>query len=330
MRVLRKFFAHAVTIKGAIMLIVYELPKVLDKALPVGILLGSLFTFDKLSKNNELSILRGIGVPFMRICSSVILLGGIFSIFCFYVGSELIPRVSNHIRENADYNEHFVYVQKDEQNRPIQSVIVSNFIPNYIKNLVVVDFAIDDEDETMKFKSIVFAPYANVQDDRWILPVGQKYSINARGVYEEKAQIKDYPILIGENTREIYELMNNIPKRDRGFTNKQMRRHMYLLKKMDFDDEYRSFKTKFFQRFLHPLTCLLFAIIGCLLGFSPPRSQRLIGFTIAVGIVFGYYITVPFFDLLAEKGTLPPIITASIPFILFVIAIFIIKKAKDL
>ena len=52
--------------------LIYELPKVLGKALPVGILLGSLFTFDKLSKDSELSILRGIGLSFSRIMVPVL------------------------------------------------------------------------------------------------------------------------------------------------------------------------------------------------------------------------------------------------------------------
>ena len=51
---------------------------------------------------------------------------------------------------------------------------------------------------------------------------------------------------------------------------------------------------------------------------------------IAVGMIFAYYITLPFFDLLAQKAILPPFIAASFPIILFIISIFIIKKAKDL
>ena len=88
--------------------------------------------------------------------------------------------------------------------------------------------------------------------------------------------------------------------------------------------------TKYYQRFLHPLTCVIFAAIGCLLGFSPPRSQRLVGFTIGVGMIFAYYITLPFFDLLAQKGVLPPFIAAAFPIIVFIAAIFVIKKARDL
>ena len=87
---------------------------------------------------------------------------------------------------------------------------------------------------------------------------------------------------------------------------------------------------KYYQRYLHPFVCVLLAIMGCLLGFSKPREQRLIGFTIAIGCIFLYYITLPFFDLLAEKGVLYPFITASFPPFAFLCAIIMFYKSKDL
>jgi len=144
-------------------------------------------------------------------------------------------------------------------------------------------------------------------------------------------KLKKYRILEGENqAQNAYDLMLNNTRKERVFTNSQIARYVQLLKRENFSDEYRYFKTKLYQRFLHPLTCVLFAALGCLLGFSPPRSQRLVGFVIAVGMIFGYYITLPFFDLLAQKGVIAPFIAASLPIIVFSILIFIIKKAKDL
>ena len=96
------------------------------------------------------------------------------------------------------------------------------------------------------------------------------------------------------------------------------------------DEDYRLMLNKYFQRFFHPFVCILLAIMGCLLGFSKPREQRLIGFTIAIACIFGYYITLPFFDLLAEKGVLPPLITASLPLITFSCAIVAFYKSRDL
>ena len=96
------------------------------------------------------------------------------------------------------------------------------------------------------------------------------------------------------------------------------------------NEEKNFMLNKYLQRYFHPLICVLLAVMGCLLGFSRPREQRLIGFTIAIGCIFLYYITLPFFDLLAEKGVLPPLITASFPPVAFLCAIVAFYKMKDL
>ena len=96
------------------------------------------------------------------------------------------------------------------------------------------------------------------------------------------------------------------------------------------EEPYRLMLNKYYQRFFHPFVCILLAAMGCLLGFSKPREQRLIGFTIAIGAIFLYYITLPFFDLLAEKNVLPPLVTAATPPIAFLLAIIAFYKSKDL
>ena len=57
-------------VKTAILMLFYELPKILGKAFPVGLLLGTLFTFDKLSKDSELTIFRATGLSFGRIIAA--------------------------------------------------------------------------------------------------------------------------------------------------------------------------------------------------------------------------------------------------------------------
>lgn len=329
-RIIKKLFSNTINIFGAFEMLLWELPKVLGKALPVGILLGSIFTFDKLSKDSELSILRGIGLSFNRIMVPVIVLGVILSGICFYVGDRMIPAASKAEGENKNFKTHFVYIKKDENKLPKTGVIVSDFTPNKLKNIILIDFSKRRYDDAITFENIFFSDWANVQNDKWTLHNVTKYRINAGGIYDNKVGFDNMDILQGEDAFKVYELMKNSVKRDRTFTNSELEDYMSLLKEQEFTDEYRFMRSKYYQRFLHPLTCILFAVIGCLLGFSPPRSQRLVGFTVAVGIVFAYYITLPFFDLLAQKGVLPPFLAASFPIVLFIISIFFIKKYKDL
>ena len=169
-----------------------------------------------------------------------------------------------------------------------------------------------------------------MKEDCWLIPEAKQYSINKNGIYTDIGNVKDYKILNGKLSQDIYKMIVNSTKKERFFTTKDLKEYKEILKEQDFTDEYNYILAKYYQRFLHPLTCILFAAIGCLLGFSPPRSQRLVGFTVAVGMIFLYYITLPFFDLMAQKGVMPPFLAAALPIIAFIISIFVIKKVKDL
>ena len=330
-KIVKKLLTGELTYMGALAKLVYEMPKVLAKAIPVGILLGSIFTFDRLSKNSELSILRGIGLSFNRIMAPVIIFGCFLSLICFEVNNKLVPIASAKLGESKGGGEHFVYIVENPDKTPKQNIIVSNFTPEAIYDVTVLNFAKHEYDDATTFDSIIFAKEASLEKDCWMLKNVLVYKIDTDGIYKNVEKRQIYPILTEDNqAQDVYDLMFNKTRKERVFTNHQISKYAKLLNKANFSDEYRYFKTKLYQRYLHPFTCILFAIIGCMLGFSPPRSQRLIGFTIAVGIVFGYYITLPFFDLLAQKDVLSPFIAASFSIILFILSIFIIKKVKDL
>lgn len=330
-KIIKKLLSARITYGTAVELLIYEVPKVLAKAIPVGILLGSIFTFDRLSKNSELAILRGIGISFNRIMLPVICFGIFLSALCYCVNDKLVPFASNKLGESEGGGSHFVYIVENPDKTPKQNIIVTNFTPDEMYGITVMNFSNEDYEDATTFKSIVFAPTAHKKSDCWLLDDVLIYTINEDGIYTKVERKKSYKVL--ENPKEaseVYDLMINTTRKERVFTNNQIKKYAKLLKRVNFSDEYRYFRTKLYQRYLHPLTCILFAIIGCLLGFAPPRSQRLIGFTIAVGMIFGYYITLPFFDLLAQKAVMPAFLAAAFPIILFIISIFIIKKVKDL
>ena len=330
-KIIKKILNDVYTPMMGLKRLILEIPQVLAKAIPVGILLGSIFTFDRLSKNSELSILRGIGLSFNRIMAPVIVLGVVLSFFCYTVNDKLVPIASQKLGESRGGGSHFVYIVENPDKTPKQNIIVSNFSPSEIFGITVMNFSHEKYSDATMFKSIIFAPIAHKQKDCWMLEDALIYDIDDDGIYKKVSRKERYPILTEKNqAQEVFDLMLNNTRKERVFTNHQIKSYTKLLKRANFSDEYKYFKAKLYQRYLHPLTCILFAIIGCMLGFAPPRSQRLVGFTIAVGMIFGYYITLPFFDLLAQKSVLPPFIAAAFPIILFIISIFVIKKAKDL
>ena len=325
------------TPKVGVLSLIYEIPKILGKAFPVGLLLGTLFTFDKLSKDSELTIFRAVGMSFGRIIRPLLVLSFIVTYLCFVTCDKLIPYTCQRLTEIKEkrYVTQFIYSQRDENNHPIHAVVVSRFERGVMQDVIVMDFADKVFDDLHGLENVMVAETGvkGVNDKGepcWKLSNITSYDINDEGIFKVIKTIPSANILDGKAAENAYTIMLNSTKKDRDLTNKELKNYVKLLKEEKLDEEYHLMYNKYLQRYFHPFVCVLLAILGCLLGFSKPREQKLIGFTIAIGCIFGYYITLPFFDLLAEKGVLPPIITASFPVLAFMGAIIAFYKSKDI
>ena len=319
-------------VKTAILVILYELPKILGKAFPVGLLLGSLFTFDKLSKDSELTIFRAVGLSFQRIIAPVLVLSLIVTWLCFVTGDKLIPYSVNKAGalKGGYISTQYIYTQKDKEEIPTKAVVVSKFSKDTMYNVIVLDFSKKQYTDVHQLQDIYYAKTGKNFNNYWRLYDITQYELSNDGIYIDINKIPELDILQGESAQNAFTLMTYSVKKEREINNHDLHNYIKLLKKEGLDEEYRYMLNKYLQRFFHPFVCVLLAIMGALLGFSKPREQRLVGFTIAIGSIFLYYITLPFFDLLAEKGVLPPLVTAIFPPFAFLCAIIAFYKSKDL
>lgn len=320
------------TVKVAILVLICQLPLILSKAFPVGLLLGALFTFDKLSKDSELTIFRAVGLSFKRIVKPVLALSVIVAALCFITIDKLVPYSSAVMMRLKDKNpeSQYIYTQKEKSGKPTLTVVVSKYDRSSMKNVIVLDFANQKYTDMHGIETIYVAKTGKFYPDRWELLDITRYKISQEGIFNDISKLESMDILNGHLASDIYTIMTCSTKKERELTNGQLRKYIKLLKMINNDETYNLMKNKYYQRFLHPFICMLLAVLGCLLGFSRPREQRVIGFTIAIGAVFIYYITLPFFDVLAEKSVLPPLITALIPPLAFFGSIVAFYKSKDL
>lgn len=332
LRTVQRAISGQISVETAISIIVYELPKVLNIALPVGMLLGTILTFDKLSKDFEITVMRGSGISFFRIIASVLIISVFAMGFTFVVGSKLLPISACKLKEvkNDSRVSQFVFPVKNSDNSMQKILIVSNFDENNIRDVIVLNFYDEAQDGASLLSSIVVSDFVKYKDSKWSINSAKKYLISKEGIFHNIENEKNLVVLDGESAQNAFKLMKYSIYRDRELTNSQISEYIKLLKQEKMNDEYRFMLNKYIQRYVHSFMCILFAILGCLLGFSQPREQKFIGMLIAVSIIFGYYITIPFFDLLAEKAVLSPWVTSMIAPVIAIILIKILKKKKDL
>lgn len=332
LKVIEKTISGTYTPEMAAKVLFCEVPIILGKAFPVGVLLGSLFTFDKLSKDFELTIFRAVGLSFKRIIVPVVVFSAIITVLCFITCDKLIPRSESIIYSinKKKITTQYIYTEKNEKNMPEDYVIVSKYEDGKMNDVLYLTFGERRYADIHELNNIYHAKSGIPGNDKWILYDISLYEITPDGIFKETQHIDSMEILKGESAYDAHRLMLLATKRDREFTNAELKSYVELLKKEGLDDEQRFMLNKYYQRFAHPFVCVALAILGVILGFSKPREQRVIGFTIAIGCVFAYYITLPFFDLLAEKGVLPPILTATIPLFAFMGAIWAFYKSKEI
>lgn len=332
LKTVQKTLSGHYTLETAVSVLVYELPKVLNIAIPVGMLLGTILTFDKLSKDFEITVLRGSGISFFRIITAVIVLSIFATLFTFVVGSKFLPVSACKLKDIKEENRvsQFVFPVKNEDDSMNKILIISNFDDNNIRDVIVLNFYREAFDGSSLLSSIVVSDYVKYKNSEWTINAAKKYLISKEGVFKSVEEVKNFLVLDGKSAQNAYKLMKYSVYRDRELTNNQISEYIKLLKQEKMDDEYRFMLNKYIQRFVHSFMCVLFAILGCLLGFSQPREQKFIGMLIAVSIIFSYYITIPFFDLLAEKAVLSPWVTSMIAPVAAIILIIILKRMKDL
>lgn len=331
-RIIRQVTYGEITADIAVQLFFLEIPEILGKGIPVGLLLGSLFVFDRLSRDFELITIRSIGISVKRIAFPIVILGLLGSAFCFYTYDNLIPYSTQKIKElkHYTYNNQFVYMEKYPDNKPKQVIIVTRFDGENILNLNIIKLADKINDETPLISNIYTAQNAIFDGNTWQLKNGKDYKIAPDGIYNEIEDFSSKEILIGEHAKTAYQLLEYSTKRARELDLKTIDYYLNILKKEELVDEYRHLLNKKHQRFAQAFSCILLALTGVILGFSKPREKRILGFTAAAGIVFVYYMIVPFIDLLAQKGVLPPLVAAWIPCSVVAIAFFSILKNKQL
>ncbi len=332
LKTVQRTISGVYTVEMGISIIIYELPKVLNIALPVGMLLGTLLTFDKLSKDFEITVLRGVGISFFRIIASVIILSVFATGVTFVVGSKLLPYSAAKLSDIKGENRtsQFVFPVKNPDDSMNKIIIVSNFDDNNIRDVIVLNFYNKADEGASLLSSVIVSDFVKYDYKTWTINSGKKYLISKDGIFHQIEEIENLPILENQSAINAYKLMKYSVNRDRELTNAQISEYIKLLKREKMDDEYRFMLNKYIQRFIHSFMCILFTILGCLLGFSKPREQKFIGMLVAVGIIFSYYITIPFFDLLAEKAILSPWVTSMIAPVCAVALIIVLKKVKDL
>lgn len=303
------------------------LPTVLTFTLPMGVLIGLLTGFGRLSSDSETVALRASGVPMRRILVPVLVLGLTAWIVNMTLTAWVAPQKA---AELTQLKREIGLKQVDLQ---LQPGVFYEDIPGYtlyVKSLspdrsVWNEVMVDDMKDPSKEKIIVAESSSHkLNETNHTFEITLKNG-SFRGIDHLKPQQLDSETFI-EQTISI-----PLPAGDTGpqtppiteASTRNLWQHMQA-GKATYEE-----RVEFHRRFALPFACIAFALVGLPLGVSTTRGSKSMGLVMSLVLMFLYYLAFVGGTRLASDANFSPFLGAWIPNVIFLIVGLVLMSRAD-
>ncbi|ACK64244.1 permease YjgP/YjgQ family protein [Rippkaea orientalis PCC 8801] len=307
----------------ALEILLLKVPEFTAYALPISVMLTTLLTYGRLSSDSELIALRACGVSLSRLIAPALALSLVVSGITF-VFNELVVPTANYqatsILVKYLNEEHRFWQQKDIFYPDYEEISLPN--GETIKRLKHLFYAEEFDGENMKaltilewigdsLNKIVISDSAtwNANQNTWDFFNGNIYKIAPDASYKDTFGFKHRqfplskaPFEFALQGRNPYE-MNII----------QAQEYTKLLKMIGDQKNLRTFQVRIQQKMSFPFICVVFGLIGSVLGARPQQMSRSTSFGLSVIIIFTYYVLGFLIGSLGLVGAISPFMAAWLP-----------------
>lgn len=307
----------------AIEVLFLKVPEFVSYALPISVLLTTLITYSRLSKDSELIAFRSSGISVYRFVIPALILS-LFVTAITFVFNELIVPAANFQATSIlveNLNEQRQFLLRNDIFYPEYEEIKQKNGTSF-KQLKTLFYARKFDGKNMKqltvltrskfgLNNIIVSQEAawNNQDKMWDFFNGVIYNLSPDASYEsssffeeKKINLPKTPLELAIQSRDPYEM--NIS---------QAREYLKLLRLLGDEKTILMFEVRTNQKLAFPFVCIIFALVGSALGSRPNSNSKATSFGLCVAVVFIYYLLGFFISSLGLIGVLTPLVAAWIP-----------------
>lgn len=299
-------FDMAMTILGL------HLPEVIVLTIPIGVLLGTLLVFNRLSGDSELIAMRAGGASFYRVMVAPLLFGLLTSAISFGINEGIVPmanRTAKKLEFLAMYKAqlpegqaNFTYMERGKDLTLDRVFYVGYYNRQRLHEVIVLDFNKD------KLAQIISAATGAFQNGEWVLKRGRTYAINDKSDITRILQFDQLAIPGIKNAQKVLDSGNVKPKEMNMW---ELQSYIDTLKLSNAVSN--DLLVRLYQKISQPLACLVVALAGAPLGLLGRRSRSNVGLIYSAAIVFVYYVLQSTSGALGEAGRIDPLVAAWLP-----------------
>jgi lipopolysaccharide export system permease protein len=319
----RKVTDSGLPLTIAIQVLLLKLPLFISYAFPMSTLLAALMTYSRLSSDSELIALRSCGVSLYRLVVPAVVLSLVVTGMTFLFNELVVPAANYQAsatleralkeekppfqENNIFYPEYGEVTQANgEKIRGLKRLFYANqFDGERMKGLTILDWSQQGLNQIVTAESAIWNPAENT----WDFFNGTIYVISPDASYRNILRFENQQLKL---PRTPLDLAGKNP--DSAEMNiAQIQDYMEILRVGGDTKKLRRFTLRIQQKISFPFVCLVFGLIGAVLGTRPQRTGRATSFGISVVIIFTYYLVQFISEALGLSSILSPFMAAWLP-----------------
>lgn len=301
-----------VPLEMALTILGLHLPEVIVMTIPIGVLLGTLLVFNRLSGDSEILALRTSGVSFYRIMAAPLMFGVLTSFVSLGLNECVVPwanRTSKRLEWVALYKTelpagqaNFTYFERGKDLALNRIFYVGYYSGRDLSNIIVLDFSTD------KLVKIIAASNGLWNNGEWTLMNGRTYVLSGES---DVTRVLRFDKLVIPGLGTVQKVMETGKVSPKEMNMLELGHYLDLLKESN--SVTNDLLVRYYQKFSQPLACLIVALAGAPLGLLARRSGSNMGLIYSAVIVFLYYVLQSSSGAMGDAGRIPAMLAAWMP-----------------
>ncbi|MEL6493856.1 MAG: LptF/LptG family permease [Cyanobacteria bacterium J06623_7] len=317
-----------------------RMPEFVVFAFPMSMLLATLMTYSRLSSDSELIALRSIGVNIYRLILPAVVFSLCVVAITFWFNNFVAPAASYQAAltlkqalgetrpdfetKNILFPEYKEIETEDGDTREVLSRLfyAEEFNGKQMTNLTVLDRSRRPVSQIVVAKSAEW----NVLENIWDFYDGTIYLVGASGSYSNIVRFEHQKLALPKAALDITKKS----RKTREMNVFQAIEYLELIRPGSDEQRIRKWQVRIHEKIAVPFACLVFAMIGAVLGIQPQGSGKATSFGICIGLIFGYYVLSFISQSMGISGAISPWLAGWLPnFLGLGAATGLLAKAAD-
>jgi LPS export ABC transporter permease LptG/LPS export ABC transporter permease LptF len=304
------------------------IPYIINTVTPLCSLLAVLITFGSLNRTSELTAMKATGISLYRVVAPILVLAAILAAALFAFDESYLPeanRRQEQLRSQIKGKPAQTFLRPDRSwisgptpkaGDPTRIFYYQFFDPyHYVfANLTVFEF--DPQTFTLRRRIFATSVHWDPSVDQWIFDNGWQRTFTNNG--ETTATYTPFTVYTFPEINEAPSYFTKEVRQSQQMSYGELSGYIADLRQSGIDTVHFSVQLE--RKISDPVITLIMAILAVPFAVSMGKRGGLAGIATAIGVAIVYWVVAGLFSSLGDINTLPPLLAAWSPDLLFGIA----------